>query len=224
MERQTLSKFIFVLIVGIGVIVFAILNIFNDSKTENDNLENMFKTEEERIIEQITDQVDERDEFASEQNAGSNTHSKYSETEGSSNNSNDQLVNQIEFGHDFEGEAIALFGRAVVDEASEIVEEIIRLWVLDDRNMDLWESLSSDSFFYYVQNERSFPPNSLNREVDWVETRVVQSSEKDTLLFEVEVSWFYQTESNVTTRQGRIFYVTVLVENNQLSVDYVTEL
>lgn len=185
MERSTKSKFFFVIVIGIIMLIFAVKLFFFDGKKQAKNSD---------------------DEFVEIENSYTNSIDGQAEDEEPTQN-NQESVGKTEV--DYEEEYIKKFGKEKVEEAKQLTEKVIQSWLENDTNMEMWNEISTPPFLILVKSELLAPKDQITRKVKNKDVSVTKPDEDGDIKLMVYVTWDLLSGGKVVKEQSNMYELTL---------------
>lgn len=213
MDRQTLVKFIFLVIVGVGVIVYGVYSIFGNDKNDEENIEDMFIPDEEIEVGSF-DELDLDDlDF--------NSLDIDLDDENDEDNKNDDGNTED---YDFEKQAIKLLGENKVQKSKELAIDVVTMWLEEEPDLDKWNKKVTKDVLKYVESHVFSSTDGVKRVVDKVDVFVVDPSSKEEIILEVVPTFYFDIDGELFERQQKLFYITVKIDDKNYVVKELVEL
>lgn len=213
MERSLLFKYLFLLVVCIVAIIFAVYNIFGDNN--NENVEDMFKADEE--INENDFNFDELNFESEEKDEDEGMDEEYSEK-----NSETSEVNEEDL-YNFEDEGIKTFGKKKVNKAKNVASDVVTLWLEENTDKKEWEDKVTKEFLKKIEDDLIVSSDGLERMIDKIDVYVVEVGD-DEMILEVIPTFYFDVDGDKVERQQKLYYVTLRMDNKQPLVSELVEL
>lgn len=213
MERSLLFKYLFLLVVCIVAIIFAVYNIFGDNNDEN--VEDMFKADEE--INENDFNFDELNFESEEKDEDEGMDEEYSEK-----NSETSEVNEEDL-YNFEDEGIKTFGKKKVNKAKNVASDVVTLWLEENTDKKEWEDKVTKEFLKKIEDDLIVSSDGLERMIDKIDVYVVEVGD-DEMILEVIPTFYFDVDGDKVERQQKLYYVTLRMDNKQPLVSELVEL
>lgn len=213
MERSLLFKYLFLLVVCIVAIIFAVYNIFGDNNDEN--VEDMFKADEE--INENDFNFDELNFESEEKDEDEGKDEEYSEK-----NSETSEVNEEDL-YNFEDEGIKTFGEKKVNKAKNVASNVVTLWLEENTDKKEWEDKVTKEFLKKIEDDLIVSSDGLERMIDKIDVYVVEVGD-DEMILEVIPTFYFDVDGDKVERQQKLYYVTLRMDNKQPLVSELVEL
>lgn len=213
MERSLLFKYLFLLVVCIVAIIFAVYNIFGDNNDEN--VEDMFKADEE--INENDFNFDELNFESEEKDEDEGKDEEYSEK-----NSETSEVNEEDL-YNFEDEGIKTFGEKKVNKAKNVASDVVTLWLEENTDKKEWEDKVTKEFLKKIEDDLIVSSDGLERMIDKIDVYVVEVGD-DEMILEVIPTFYFDVDGDKVERQQKLYYVTLRMDNKQPLVSELVEL
>lgn len=213
MERSLLFKYLFLLVVCIVAIIFAVYNIFGDNNDEN--VEDMFKADEE--INENDFNFDELNFESEEKDEDEGMDEEYSEK-----NSETSEVNEEDL-YNFEDEGIKTFGEKKVNKAKNVASDVVTLWLEENTDKKEWEDKVTKEFLKKIEDDLIVSSDGLERMIDKIDVYVVEVGD-DEMILEVIPTFYFDVDGDKVERQQKLYYVTLRMDNKQPLVSELVEL
>lgn len=213
MERSLLFKYLFLLVVCIVAIIFAVYNIFGDNNDEN--VEDMFKADEE--INENDFNFYELNFESEEKDEDEGMDEEYSEK-----NSETSEVNEEDL-YNFEDEGIKTFGKKKVNKAKNVASDVVTLWLEENTDKKEWEDKVTKEFLKKIEDDLIVSSDGLERMIDKIDVYVVEVGD-DEMILEVIPTFYFDVDGDKVERQQKLYYVTLRMDNKQPLVSELVEL
>lgn len=213
MERSLLFKYLFLLVVCIVTIIFAVYNTFGGDNDEN--VEDMFKADEE--INESDFNFDELNFESEEKDEDEGMDEEYSEK-----NSETSEVDEEDL-YNFEDEGIKTFGEEKVNKAKKVARDVVTLWLEENTDKKEWEDKVTKEFLKKIEDDLIVSSDGLERMIDKIDVYVVEVGD-DEMILEVIPTFYFDVDGNKVERQQKLYYVTLRMDNKQPLVSELVEL
>lgn len=213
MERSLLFKYLFLLVVCIVTIIFAVYNTFGGDNDEN--VEDMFKADEE--INEDDFNFDELNFESEEKDGDEGMDEEYSEK-----NSETSEVDEEDL-YNFEDEGIKTFGEKKVNKAKKVARDVVTLWLEENTDKKEWEDKVTKEFLKKIEDDLIVSSDGLERMIDKIDVYVVEVGD-DEMILEVIPTFYFDVDGNKVERQQKLYYVTIRMDNKQPLVSELVEL
>lgn len=213
MERSLLFKYLFLLVVCIVTIIFAVYNTFGGDNDEN--VEDMFKADEE--INESDFNFDELNFESEEKDEDEGMDEEYSEK-----NSETSEVDEEDL-YNFEDEGIKTFGEEKVNKAKKVARDVVTLWLEENTDKKEWEDKVTKEFLKKIEDDLIVSSDGLERTIDKIDVYVVEVGD-DEMILEVIPTFYFDVDGNKVERQQKLYYVTLRMDNKQPLVSELVEL
>lgn len=213
MERSLLFKYLFLLVVCIVTIIFAVYNTFGGDNDEN--VEDMFKADEE--INESDFNFDELNFESEEKDEDEGMDEEYSEK-----NSETSEVDEEDL-YNFEDEGIKTFGEEKVNKAKKVARDVVALWLEENTDKKEWEDKVTKEFLKKIEDDLIVSSDGLERMIDKIDVYVVEVGD-DEMILEVIPTFYFDVDGNKVERQQKLYYVTLRMDNKQPLVSELVEL
>lgn len=213
MERSLLFKYLFLLVVCIVTIIFAVYNTFGGDNDEN--VEDMFKADEE--INEGDFNFDELNFENEEKDEDEGMDEEYSEKKSETSEVDEEDL------YNFEDEGIKTFGEKKVNKAKKVARDVVTLWLEENTDKKEWEDKVTKEFLKKIEDDLIVSSDGLERMIDKIDVYVVEVGD-DEMILEVIPTFYFDVDGNKVERQQKLYYVTLRMDNKQPLVSELVEL
>lgn len=185
MERSTKSKFFFVIMIGIIMLIFTVKLFFFDGKKQANNTDDEFTESENSFTNSLNGQIED--------------------VEPTQNNQLSAGKTEV----DYEEEYLKEFGKEKVKKGKQLTEKVIQSWLENDTNMEMWNEISTPPFLILVKSELLAPKDQITRKVKNKDVSVTKPDEDGDMKLMVYVTWDLISGGKVVKEQSNMYELTL---------------
>ncbi|TKI65281.1 hypothetical protein FC756_16975 [Lysinibacillus mangiferihumi] len=190
MQRSTKSKFVLLLLVGLVMLAFIIKMFLHDDKDKDDP---GFEGDKDYIY---TSPVE----------------GDKPQSEAETNKEQNVPVGNTEV--DYEAEYTTKFGEQKINEARQLAEKVMRAWLENNTDMEMWEEISTAPFFIVAKNELLAPMDQLTRKVNSQEVSATKPSSNSDIKLMIFVTWDLLSDGNKVKEQSNMYELTLTLSES----------
>ncbi|WEA41218.1 hypothetical protein [Lysinibacillus fusiformis] len=190
MQRSTMSKLILVVFIGLVMLGFMIKMFFYDGKNKDDT---GFEGENEYSY---TEPVEEE------------------RTDSETETDKDQQVPVGNTEIDYDAEYGAKFGEDKVQAAEKLAEKVMKAWLENDTDMEMWKEISTAPFLIVVQNEVMAPKDQLTRKVQSLDVSPTKASGDQDIQFMVYATWDVLSAGKKVREQSNMYKISLTLSES----------
>ncbi|WP_121639551.1 hypothetical protein [Virgibacillus sp. Bac330] len=209
MERQTVAKFVFLLVITFGVLTVMLFNYFGSD--DHKDVEEMFHdTEPERKDDKEVDEayIEELDKQM-EQTVEEEREAPQEEAE------------EVELEErDMDTLFQKTYGEDVLQKAKTMAEEVATLWVQEDFTIDNWKALVTPKYLKSIKKKKP-SGNDVQREIKELSVAPAEEISNNEMVLGVFVSWDVIANDEKVNEQMDMMYVTVKQHEDEWLVSHV---
>ncbi|TFJ93112.1 hypothetical protein [Lentibacillus salicampi] len=206
MEKRVLYKFTFLLIIAIIIIAMFVWKWATDDE-EPQNPEDLFdasQQEKEQPPELQEDKIDEALGAKSDSNAA----------DGTQNDTEDKDNQQTEDQHETTYQK--QFGDQAVTEAKEQAKQGLALYLSQIADWNKWQGVVTASYLEEIKQAiPAVKEANVERGIESIELFVSDATQKNNMIFGAFASWHVTSNGRITNQRTKLFYVTVVNQNDQ---------
>lgn len=115
---------------------------------------------------------------------------------------------------DYEAEYTTKFGKQKVKEARQLAEKVMRSWLENDTDMEMWEGISTAPFFIVAKNELLAPKDQLTRKVKSQEVSATKSSGNSDMKLMIFSTWDLLSAGTKVKEQSNMYELALTLSES----------
>lgn len=115
---------------------------------------------------------------------------------------------------DYKAEYGTKFGEKKVQTAKKLAEKVMKSWLENDTDMEMWKEISTAPFLIVVQNEVLAPKDQLTRKVQSQEVSPTKASGDQDIQFMVYATWDVLSAGKKVREQSNMYKITLTLSES----------